>query len=512
MTKLNRLTVVCALFALCSWAVIGSQAQTFSTLTSFDGTNGAYSEAALVQGLNGNFYGTTQFGGMDGSCIIGLLACGTVFEIAASGQLITLYNFCSENNCADGDEPAAGLVQGINGEFYGVTGDGGANNEGGTVFQISPAGKLKTLYNFCSQHGCVDGAGPVANMVQAANGDFYGTTYAGGTSSACGNYTGCGTVFKVTPTGELTTLYSFCSQPSCADGGQPYAGLMQATDGNFYGTTTEGGPNSNSSLCLPLGCGTVFKITMAGKLTTLYNFCSQPNCADGAQPFGGLVQASNGDFYGTTAWGDGFGTVFEMAPSGRLVTLYRFCAQPSCADGTRPIAGLVQATNGDLYGSTALGGVENNLCPSGGLGCGTIFEITPTGNLATLYSFCSQTNCIEGDFPDAALMQATNGILYGTTYYGGTSNYGTTFSLDVGIGPFVTFVRAAGKVGQTGPILGQGFTGTTSVMLNGIPANFKVISDTFIKATVPPGATTGYVTVTTPTGILTSNVPFQVIP
>ena len=161
---------------------------------------------------------------------------------------------------------------------------------------------------------------------------------------------------------------------------------------------------------------------------------------------------------------------------------------------------------------TGLGGTGGCAAP----GCGTIFQITPAGVLTTLHSF----DGTDGDFPAGGLFQATNGILYGTTASGGkyTSDdcyeetCGTLFSLDMGLSPFVAFVVPAGKVGQTGGILGQGFIGTTSVMLNGVPANFKVVSDTYLTATVPAGATTGYVTVTTPSGTLTSNVPFRVIP
>jgi uncharacterized repeat protein (TIGR03803 family) len=169
------------------------------------------------------------------------------------------------------------------------------------------------------------------------------------------------------------------------------------------------------------------------------------------------------------------------------------------------VNGLALATDGNFYGATQMGG-ENNQ--------GTVFKFTPSGTLTTMHSF----NGLDGSEPWAAPIQTTNGILYGTTAEGGSSDppcengCGTIYSLDIGLGAFVTFVHAAGRVGQTGGILGQGFTGTTSVMLNGIPVNFTVVSDTFIKATVPPGATTGYVTVTTPTGVLTSNVPFHVIP
>jgi uncharacterized repeat protein (TIGR03803 family) len=151
----------------------------------------------------------------------------------------------------------------------------------GTVFKMTPDGNLTTLAGF-------EGANPRA-LVQASDGNFYGTTEAGGTSKNCNG--GCGTVFKITPSGTLTTLYSFCSLANCADGWNPWAGVIQATDGNFYGTTELGGAN-----CAPLGCGTIFRMTPGGSLTTLYSFCSQANCADGAVPYAGLIQASDGNF------------------------------------------------------------------------------------------------------------------------------------------------------------------------------------------------------------------------
>lgn len=160
----------------------------------------------------------------------------------------------------------------------------------------------------------------------------------------------------------------------------------------------------------------------------------------------------------------------------------------------------------------SLKGGKHKFCPDG---CGTIFKFTPQGVLTTLHAF----GPYEGVWPHGGLYQASNGIFYGATTYGGDLHCpfqqygcGTIYSIDVGLAPFVRFVRAAGKVGHSGPILGQGFTGTTSVSINGLEATFTVVSDTLIKATVPDGATTGFVTVTTPTGVLTSNVPFQVLP
>ena len=478
-TLLTNWKMGCAMLLLCATA-IASHAQVFTTLANFHGPNGKEPWGVLVQGPDGNFYGTTFYGGEFGD--------GTVYRITPAGKLRRLYSFCGQANCADGENPSAGLALATDGNFYGTTYAGGAYTAG-TVFKITPKGILSTLYSFCSQPRCTDGANPpVAVLVQATDGNFYGTT-------CCGGAYGQGTVFKITPSGTLTTVYSFCPQGyPCVDGTGPDS-LTQATDGNFYGTTGDGGTYIGD--CITYGCGTVFEITPSGTLTTLADF----DVSNGYVPVG-LTQGIRGNFNGATLEGgqNGAGTVFGITPEGSLTTLYSFCALADCSDGSGPAGGLVQDINGNFYGTTRYGGE---------LGYGTVYELlTAAGVLTTLHSF----DGADGGSPYAGLLQATNGTFYGTTVGGGTSIDGTVFSLSTGLGPFVAFVRAAGKVGQTGGILGQGFTGTTTVSLNGTPATFTVVSDTYIKATVPVGATSGYVTVTTPTGTLTSNVPFQVIP
>src|ERR1039457_2969177 len=356
-----------------------------------------------------------------------LVLCATTAIALPAQTLTTLYTFCSQTGCPDGDGPHAGLVQATNGDLYGTTWGGGVNGQG-TVFKITQGGTLTTLYSFCSQTNCADGAYPYAGLVQAANGDLYGTTYFGGTN-------GQGTVFKITQGGTLTTLYSFCSQTNCTDGTGPYAGLVQAANGDFFGTTSN-------------GYDTVFKITPGGTLTTLYSFCSQTNCTDGATPYAGLVQAANGDLYGTAynggANGD-LGTVFKITPTGTLTTLYSFCSQSGCTDGAHPAGGLVQAADGDFYGTTSGGGAAD---------LGTVFKITPSGTLTTLYTFCSQSGCTDGAYPYAGLAQDTNGDFYGTTYVGGANYDGTVFRLSVGLGPFVKIRPPYGKVGAAVKILG----------------------------------------------------------
>jgi uncharacterized repeat protein (TIGR03803 family) len=378
------------------------------------------------------------------------------------------------------------------------------------VSKSAQAQTLKVLHSFDGTHG----ANPYAGLVQATNGDLYGTTEDGGA-------VGAGTVFKITPAGKLTLLHNF----NRTDGQFPYAGLVQDTNGDLYGTTSEGGTSIGNGQCLDInnndvGCGVVFKLTPSGKLTTVYNFCPDQDCPDGAYPEATLVQATNGDLYGTTTYGGanscllngrdyGCGTVFKITPSGTLTTLYSFCSQSNCTDGKYPLyAGLVQATDGDLYGTTSVGGANTTDCEGGG--CGTIFKITPTGTLTMLYSFCSLTACADGDEPDAALVQDTNGDLYGTTGGGGAGGFGTVFSLSVGLGPFVETRLTSGKVGAAVQILGTKLTGATSVKFNGKTAVFKVASSSEIATTVPEGATTGKVEVKTPSGTLISNVNFRV--
>jgi uncharacterized repeat protein (TIGR03803 family) len=491
---MKRIVNAYAVFVLCAATAISMPAQTLTTLHSFDGTDGFEPSAPLVQATNGDFYGTTNDGGANN-------AFGTVFRITATGTLTTLYSFCPQGaNCTDGYYPeASGLVQAANGDLYGTTELGGVvppdTTPSGTVFRITPGGALTTLYSFGSQQG-VTGAFPFSGLVQATNGDLYGTTVEG---SAGG---GAGTIFKITPSGALTTLYTFCAQVNCADGDDPYAPLVQATNGYFYGTTTIGGA---------YGSGTVFKITPSGTLTTLYNFCAQSGCPDGADSLTGLVQATNGDLYGTAYLGgaNSNGTVFKITPSGTLTTLYSFGAKANGADGFYPAGALIQATDGNFYGTTSSGGTP---CCGGNRYSGTVFRITPRGTLTTLYNFCAQSECTDGSGPTAGLVQATNGDFYGTTSAGGANNDGTVFRLSVGLGPFVETQTTSGEVGAAVKILGSDLTGASSVTFNGTAAMFTVVSRYLITTTVPDGASTGKVEVVTPSGTLSSNVPFRVLP
>ena len=470
-------------------------AQTFTTLFSFNKTDGESPMATLIQATNGNLYGTTVGGGpgVGGNCF-GSIGCGTAFEISPAGELTTLYNFCAEDGCDDGSYPLAGLTQATNGNFYGTTDNGGGGVSCGigcgTVFELTPAGKLTTFYAFCAKEFCPDGANP-NGLVQATNQNFYGTTCCWGAEG--------GTFFELTPAGTLTTLYNFCTESFCDDGAVPVGALVEATNGKLYGMTQSGGHFFG---------GVVYAITTAGKLSTVYAFGTEAHYGDGLNPSGNLIQATDGNFYGTTLRGGaysncgheepGCGTVFKVTSAGKLTTLYSFCAQVTCVDGQEPNGGVIQATDGNFYGTTVTGGAN---------GYGTIFKITSEGTLTTLHSFDST----DGENPYGPLLQATNGDLYGTTYYGGPNGYGTVFSLSLGLGPFVETRPASGAAGVRVVILGNNLAGTSGVTFNGAAATFTVVSPSEITATVPTGATTGPVVVTTPGGALTSNVSFRVV-
>ncbi len=354
---------VVAVCLISAATALPASAQTFNSLASFDGTNGYSPIGQLVQGTDGNLYGVANYGGAISSY------GGTVFTITPNGTLQTLYSFCTKPNCIDGAEPSAALVLGTDANFYGSTWTGGTYQDG-TIFKITSSGKLRSLYSFDG----TDGANPYAPLVEAPNGNLYGTTYDGGLY-------GDGTVFRISPTGVLTTLHSFDG----SDGSQPVAALVVAPNGNLYGTTYAGGLNN---------AGTIFDITSSGTFTSLYAF----DVSDG-QGVQDLVQAASGVFYGTTLGGGDYdnGTVFEFTPAGGVETLFSFGG----TDGTFPV-GLVQGTDGNLYGTTNAGGANGSCSADGFVGCGTEFEITPAGVLTTLYNFCSQAACTDGDQPLAA--------------------------------------------------------------------------------------------------------------
>jgi len=437
-------------------------AQTFSVVYNFEYTHGNDPGVGdvLVQGRDGNLYGTTQKGGADNN--------GVVFKITPSGKLKVLYSF----DVLHGSQPYSGLTLGTDGIFYGTTYQGGIYHHG-TIFKITRNGKLTTLYNFRYPGGRglpgKDGGYPMAPPVQGVSRDFYGTT-----EHPNSIY---GTVYKITSSGTFTSLDLF-PQP-------PLAALLLGKDRNFYGTTSPIG-----------GYGNIFKMTSTGGVTVLYSFDGTHGRAPG---YGALIQGSDGDFYGTTMQGGSHdaGVVFKLRPGGALTVLHAFLDPTYPHDGYLPWGGLVQASDGNLYGVTYYGGT------GGSSGLGVLFQITPAGNYSIIYNFTEVR-------PISKLMQHTNGKFYGLTPLGGP--HGVVYSLDLGLGPFVRTVRTSEKTGKTVGILGGGLAGTTGVSFNGTSAAFTVVSDTYLTAVVPEGATTGFVTVTTPGGTLQSNQKFWIRP
>jgi len=509
MSRPKSLTKAAPLLLLWVATAVTAHAQTFTSLFSFNNTDGGSPQGSLVQAANGNLYGTTTLGGLNNNqfCIEG---CGTVYEITPNGKLTTIYNFCSLSNCTDGYWPQGALILSTDGNLYGVTQNGGVNIKCnpitnaigcGTVFKITPSGTLTTLYSF----NYSDGADPYAPLVRSADGNFYGVTGYGGKED-CAD--GCGTVFRLTPQGFQTTLYYF----QYTDGAFPVAAVIQGSDGNFYGTTSFGG--AHGSCDYGEGCGTVYKITSSGELTTLYNF----NATGGYRPSAALIQASDGNFYGTTAYGGdtspqcggsefGCGIAFEMTSEGVLTTLHTF----DFADGAYPYGALVQGADGNFYGTTEAGGPNVY---------GSVFKMTASGTVTTLHDFCSQPDCPDGAGLLAGLFQGTNGKFYGTTQAGGayedcynsTAYCGTIYDIAVGLSPVAETIPVAGTVGEEIGILGSNLSGATEVTFNGTSARFKVRTKTLIVAEVPSGATTGTLQVKLPGGTLSSNVQFQVLP
>jgi uncharacterized repeat protein (TIGR03803 family) len=263
----------------------------------------------MVQGSDGNFYGTTPAGGTGH---YGEEGGGTVFKMTPAGAVTILHSFSGQ---PDGCVPNAGVIQASDGDLYGTTSLCGANNYG-MIYKITTSGTLTILHSFDYNDGYL----PYGGIIPGSDGNFYGTTASGGADLYGG--TG-GTVYKMTPSGTLTTLYNFCSQENCTDGHEPIAGVVQGSDGNFYGTTYMGGNgNGNDNQG---SNGTVYVVTPSGEETVLYNFCSQANCTDGRSPYAGVIQASDGNFYGVAREGGasdnctgGCGTAFRLQVSSTL--------------------------------------------------------------------------------------------------------------------------------------------------------------------------------------------------
>jgi uncharacterized repeat protein (TIGR03803 family) len=376
----------------------------------------AFESASLIQGTDGSFYGTNEM---------------IAYKIGESGTFTQLAQLSSSPSA-----PISSLIQVSNGNFYGVNSEGN-----GSIFMMDTSGNVTPIYSFPNQSsGTTSGLWPWAGLIQGEDGNFYGTTYAGG-NVACTPYGwgvpaygpfdynpragyGCGTVFKMDSSGNVTILYSFSGQ---SDGDFPQAALIQGSDGNFYGTTSGGGT---------YGYGSVFKLSASGSLQVLHSFSG----TDGNGPVATLLRSTDGYLYGTTSStdsnGSGGGEVFKVDTSGNNFTiLHTF----SGSDGWFPVAPLIQGSDGSFYGTTWAGGDEtcgsyysdpgsNYPYPRAG-GCGAVFKMDTYGNVTVFHTF-EEPQTGDGNDPYAGLLLGKDGYLYGTTYYGGTSIYfGTVFRL-----------------------------------------------------------------------------------
>lgn len=374
-----------------------AKAQNFQVLWTFTGgPDGGGPFGGVVLDAQGNLYGATQAGG-NANCGGG---CGVVFKLSKSGTESPIYSFTGK---ADGGNPYSGVIRDSAGNLYGTASGGGASNRG-VVFRINNAEK-EAVFSFNGGNG----ASPFSELAQDTSGNLYGTTYVGG-------FVG-GTVFRLNKAGKIT-FYRFCSRAGCSDGSNPRAGVVLDSAGNIYGTTLEGGSaNCNG------GCGVVFEVTTAGKEIVLHQFCPQPGCTDGKYPYGGVALDASGNVYGTTQQGGlfGAGTVFEVNKSGTETVVYNFCSQPGCADGQTPDGTVILDSQGNLYGTTYFGGTFGN---------GTVFKIGKDGGESVLYSFSGGS---DGSQPVAGVTLDNSGNLYGTTLLGGIapvdSGEGVVFEL-----------------------------------------------------------------------------------
>jgi uncharacterized repeat protein (TIGR03803 family) len=373
-----------AVFAVIPGSAPGTR---LTTLYSFATGSPGFTPNGLALGTNGIIYGTTRFR-------------GTAFSVSTNGAgAAPLFSFLGSID----SPPRAALVQGANGNLYGTAPFGGTNSAG-SIFRLAYDGTSSTLYSFTGDDGSPDGGYPFASLAKGADGNLYGATTEGGTG-------GFGTIFKINPNGSFTTLYSFTNG---IDGTGPTNALIQASDGNFYGVTEAGA----------LGRGNVFRMSPDGALVNVYTFNGGPN---GGEP-NALIQASDGFFFGTTAHStlasfQFYGIIFRMSTNGQLSPLYTL----NSGDGHYPAAGLVEASDGNFYGTTYNGGAFPTSPPDAGPpGNGTIFRISPNGAFATVASFDGFNG---GKHPASALVQGPDGALYGTTTAGGWGGYGTVFRL-----------------------------------------------------------------------------------
>jgi uncharacterized repeat protein (TIGR03803 family) len=477
---------ICAIVFFCAAVVVASQAQ-FTKLVDLTPTTGEFPASPLVQGLDGNLYGTTSDAGAFGG--------GTFFQLTPSGTLTVLYNFCLDANtgCPDGAEPAGSIALGADGSFYGTTEGSFTGGEDSTIYNITSAGSLTTLHTFCGAPSCSGAFASSGGLTLAWNGNFYGTSNPPDGSSAYDNL-----VYSMTPTGTVHTRLTVCPGQLCPTNAGPFGTLRQASGGYLIGPGP-GGAN---------GVGAIYRMTPLGTPSILYSMCVDSACHGGTGTNTPLVQNAAGNLFGTNfaggggahcTVGEGCGTAFQLVGTAFTV-MHPFCNWANCVDGGRPTA-LIQASDGNFYGVTNSFGAHQG---------GVVFKVTNTHQYTVVHAFATA----DGTAPQAGLMQATDGTLYGTTVQGGSNttgdDQGTIFKVSLGLPPFVKTVQPAGKAGDSIIILGNGLTGSSAVTFNGTAATFTVVSDTEITATVPSGATTGTIQVITPSTTLSTLTPFPV--
>ena len=470
------------------------------------------SVGGVTLGTDGDFWGTSEGGDFGGN----------IWKMTTSGK-VTDFNVLTGVN---GTEPTAPPVQGMDGNFYGTTTEGGNTKictygfgGCGVIYKITPSGKFKVIWTFDQTNG----ANPSDPLVLGADGNFYGTTEVGGSVGKI--FKNAGVVFKVTPSGKYSVLYVFCSATNCTDGANPFGGLVQGADGSFYGVTQAGG----KGIVFPEGV--VFKVSPSGKYTLLHTFCTVTSCTDGAQPYGGLVQATDGNFYGTTLFGgtNNLGTIYQITPSGKYTVLHSFQNTTGSLFGKYPYSTLVQNTNGVLYGDTSAGGTSGrqqgvffsldvglkpfvSLLAWYGKVDGTIEILGQglTGTTAVSFNGTVATNftVVSDTYLTAVVPSDTTAGFVTVTTPAGTLTSNRKFIVQAFIG---SFNPTSGKVGDPVTIDGTSFTGATRVTFGGVKATtFSVDSDIKITATVPTGAKTGPITVTTPGGTAASSGVFTV--
>lgn len=406
----------------------GANAARQHTMSSFCAklscADGSSPSADLVMDAAGNLYGTTAAGGTNSS--------GTIFQLSRGQdgrwQRKVLHSFCRNGYpCSDGAMPAGKLAIDASGNLYGTTIGGGSNgSNGGVAFRLIPGGTrwtLKLLHTFCSGENCTDGKAPSSGLTYqgAASGapydgqsPLYGTTQYGGAQNQ-------GTAFQLTPGARHWTekvIYDFCSQAGCADGAQPWQGLLASANGDLFGVTY--GRTAPQY-------GVAFQLSLSGgswHVTVLYTFCQLANCADGYGP-NALVMDAKGALYGTTYGGgaNNWGTAFRLTPAGAYSILYNFCGEQYCADGAAPAAALAIGATGELYGTTYYGG--NSYLDRDGLGGGTLFRLGAGGKHIVIHNFCSAAKCADGEYPNAGVLLDGNGNLFGTAQLGG--KHGTMY-------------------------------------------------------------------------------------